>query len=306
MKKQVESREQGHKSKSATGGEKLGSDAKPRGKGRGKSKPNAGSGYGATQKARERAAGYVASPNFAFIAGDALRAQIVAVALHRPYSPSEFAREAGVKLNVASYAFKTLRDKGIIELVKKFTVRGSTVKHMYRATEAALVSDADWGQLAKALRPLFTGTILQDFSARATRAIETGHLFSRDDFCLYWAPRDLDEIAWREQAEINRWYIEASENLEVETVERRAKGESEGSIHATVAVATFPSPTHSEFKKHEAKRKGKRKASKGKAKGKAVSKGKAKATTAKGTAKAKGSGRAAKGKGAVKGKGKKS
>jgi hypothetical protein len=46
----------------------------------------------------------------------------------------------------------------------------------------------------------------------------------------------------------------------VDTANRRANGESEDSFHATVAVASFPSPTHEEVKKHEAKKlKGKQK-----------------------------------------------
>jgi DNA-binding transcriptional ArsR family regulator len=231
---------------------------------------------GTAKRARQRAAGIVPSPNFVLIASDPLKAQIVAVALHRLYSPSEYARESGVSIGVASYAFKVLRERGILELVEEVKVRGSTIRHMYRATEAAIVGDADWGQLAEALRPLFTGTILQDFSTQTTRAIETGHLFSRDDFCLYWAPRDYDEIAWKEQVEIDAWMIEESERLEADTVNRRANGESEGSIHTTFAIAVFPTPTHTEYKQYEAAGKGKRE-SKKQAKSKS-----AKGSTAKG------------------------
>jgi hypothetical protein len=238
-------------------------------KGRRKPKRKRRSNRDTTQKARERAAGLVPNPNFKVIASDPLKAQIVAVALQRLYSPSEYAREAGVDLRVASYAFKVLREKGVLELVKEEKVRGSTIKHMYRATEAAIVSDTDWGELSEALHPVFTGTILQDFSARVTQAIETGHLFSRDDFCLYWAPADLDEIAWKEQVELNNWYVEASKQLKIDTVNRRANGEGEGGFHATIAVAAFPSPTHDELKKHQAKakRKGKGKQKTAKKKG---------------------------------------
>jgi hypothetical protein len=263
-------------------------NAKPKPRAKSKRRSN----RDATQKARERAAGLVPNPNFKTIASDPLKAQIVAVALQRPYSPSEYAREADVDLKIASYAFKVLRDKGVLELVKREEVRGATFKHLYRATEAALVSNADWGDLSEALRPVFTGTILQDFSARVTQAIETGHLFSRDSFCLYWAPRDLDEIAWKEQIEIYDWCIEESERLEQDTVNRRANGEEDGeSFHATFAIAAFPSPTHDEFKKHQAK--AKRKAPKGKPKGKGKAKnspGKAK-DACKGGAKAKSKGK---------------
>jgi DNA-binding transcriptional ArsR family regulator len=184
----------GGKDKSEGSASKGTQKAEPKGKRR--------SNRDATQKARERAAGLIPAPNFKLIASDPLKAQIVAVALQRLYSPSEYARDAGVDLRIASYAFKVLREKGVLELVESIPVRGSTIKHMYRATEAALVSHADWGELSEALRPVFTGTILQDFSARVTQAIDTTDLFSRDDFCLYWVPRDYDEIAWKEQVEI--------------------------------------------------------------------------------------------------------
>ncbi len=152
--------------------------------------PQKPSRQGATQEARERAAGLAPSDSARVIAADPLRAQIVAVALQRLYSPSEFAKDAGVALNVASYAFKVLKDHGILELVKEEQVRGATIKHMYRATEAAFVNEADWGQLAEAFRPGLVGTTLRDFANRVTQAMETGHLFTREDFYLYWAPED--------------------------------------------------------------------------------------------------------------------
>lgn len=205
-----------------------------------------------TDRARERAAGFVPSPNFAYIASDPLKAKIVAVALQRPYSPSEFAKDEEIATTAASYAFRRLKEKSILELVDEVKVRG-TVKHMYRANEAAFVSDADWGELAAALRPLFVGTILEDFSRRVTQAIETGHLFERHDFTLYWAPQDLDEIAYQEQVEIAAWCIEESRRLVCDTVRRRADGETPegGSFPVTFAIAAFLSPTHAEYEAHE-------------------------------------------------------
>ena len=270
----------GSREREGKGAAKGSRKAKPKGKSKPKRKRR--SNRDATQKARERAAGLVPNPNFKTIASDPLKAQIVAVALQRLYSPSEYAREADVDLRIASYAFKVLREKGVLELVESIPVRGSTIKHMYRATEAALVSNADWGDLSEALRPVFTGTILQDFSARVTQAIDTGDLFSRDDFCLYWVPRDYDEIAWKEQVEIYNWCIEESKRLECDTVNRRANGEGGGSFHGTFAIAAFPSPTHEEFTKHQEKVKrkgqgnGKRKPKGSPAKAKGAAKGQGK------------------------------
>lgn len=228
---------------------------------------------GGTKEARKRLRGTI-DPKVGIIAKDPLRAEIVAIAIQRLYCPSECARDAGIGLGSASYHFKVLRDHDILELVRVERV-GSALRHMYRANEAAFIDDREWGVLAQVLRPGVIGTTVENFNARIAQAGETGALFSREDACIYWAPRDYDEIAWLEQVEIVKWCIEASEQLEVDTVERRAKGESSGCFKATFAIFSFPSPTHSELKAHEQKtrkqkgvRKSKSKAKKPKGKGK--------------------------------------
>lgn len=245
---------------------------------------------GSVKKARERAAGLI-DPNIRVVVEDELRVQILAVAIQRMYAPSDFARDVEISVNVASYHFKKLIEHGYLELAKKENVRGS-IKHYYRATKSGFISEADWGEVADALRPGVAGAILQDFNGRTTQAIETKTLFSRNDVTLYWAPADLDEIAWKEQDELVNWFIEASRDLVAETAQRRANGESEGSFHATIAVAAFPSPTHEEVKKHKTKKDQSKRKDPKKAKPKgSIAKG-------KGTSKAKGagrSGRAAKG-----------
>jgi hypothetical protein len=207
---------------------------------------------GTAQRARERFSEAI-DPKVAIIAKDPLRAEILAVAIQRLYSPSEFAKDAGVSIGVSAYAFKTLAKHDIIELVKTEKVRGA-IKHLYRANEAAFFGDRDWGALASVLRPGVIGATIGNFNDRVAQAEKTGKLYSREDVCIYWAPRDLDEIAWAEHVKVVRWCIEESEHLEAETVERRAKGESTGCFKATFGVFAFPSPTHSEVKAHERRR----------------------------------------------------
>lgn len=241
-------------------GPRVARKAKPKAKKKGPSR------RGDTRKARKRAKGLI-DPNVGVATTDPLRLQILAVAIQQPVSASEFAREVGIALNVASYHFGVLRDHGFLDLVEEVKVRGST-KYMYRATKSAFISDANWGEVADALRPGVAGTILQDFNGRVGQAIEAGSLFARDDACLYWAPRNLDETAWLEQVKMIQWCIEESERLEVETLDRRAKGESSGSFCATFAIAGFPSPAPEEVRNAKKKsRRSKRKAPKGKVKG---------------------------------------
>jgi len=217
---------------------------------KGRSKRKSPSYKGTAKRARERAAEAM-DPKVAIIAKDPLRAEILAVAIQRLYSPSEFARDAGVSVGVAAYAFRVLNENSIIELAKTEKVRGA-VKHLYRANEAAFIGDKDWGALAPVLRPGVIGATFGNFNGRVAQAEETGKLYERDDVRIYWAPRDYDEIAWKEYAEILAWCIEESERLEVETVERGANGDAEGSsLKATVGLFLFPSPTHSEIKAYE-------------------------------------------------------
>jgi hypothetical protein len=226
---------------------------------------------GATKKARERASDAI-DPKVAVIGKDPLRAEIVAVAIQRLYSPSEFAKDAEVSIGVASYAFKVLREHDILEMVEVVKVRGC-LKHMHRANEAALFGDKDWGALAPILRPGVIGATIGNFNDRLSQADVSGKLYEREDVCVYWAPRDLDEIAWIEHDKVVRWAIEESERLEAETVERRANGEGTPCLKATFGIFAFPSPTHAEVEVAErgkckaAKAKPKRK-QKGRAKGK--------------------------------------
>lgn len=221
---------------------------------------------GDTKRARKRAEGII-DPRLSIITRDPLRVQIVAIATQRPISPSEFAREADIALNVASYQFKVLREADFLEIVELVPVRGSR-KHMHIATKKGFISDAEWGQVEQALRPGVAGAILQDFNGRVSQALSTGTLLERDDACLYWAPRCFDEIAWAEQVEIIAWCIEESERLEQDTVKRVAAGKSKKSFPATFAIAGFSSPTTAQIKRAKGKPKAKSKRKRAKAKGK--------------------------------------
>jgi DNA-binding transcriptional ArsR family regulator len=230
---------------------------------------------GATRKVREQAAGIV-DPNLHIVLKDPMRLQIVAIAIQRPISPSEYGKEFDCALSVVSYHFRVLRKHGFLELVDECKVRGS-IKHVYRATKSGFISDTDWGEVSQALRPGIAGAILQDFNSRVTQAMEAGTFYKRDDACLFWAPRDLDEIAWPEFISMIAWCIEESERFQVETVNRRAKGESYDSIPATFAIAGFESPTTKQVEA-QAKPKRKRKPAQAKGKGKGKGAGKPKKT----------------------------
>lgn len=215
-----------------------------------------------TAEARKRATGLV-DPDITVVAKDPLRVQIVSLATQRPIAPSDFSRDAGIPLNVASYHFRVLRRHGFLEIVEEIKVRGST-KHLHVATKRAFLSDTDWGELEESLRPGVAGQALQDFNVRVAQAMESGTFYDHEDVQLYWIPIDLDEVSWPEFIKLIKWGIAEVGVLNEDTVERRSKGESQHSFPATFAIAGFSSPTTSQLKatereKRKRERKGKAK-----------------------------------------------
>lgn len=202
-----------------------------------------------TAEARERATGLV-DPDIVVVTKDPLRVQIVSLATQRPIAPSDFARDVGIPLNVASYHFRVLRQHGYLEIVEEVKVRGST-KHLHVATKRAFLSDADWGALEESLRPGVAGQALQDFNVRVAQAMETGTFYGREDVRLYWIPVDFDEVSWPEFVKLMAWACQEVDGLNDDTVKRRSKGESHGSFPATFAIAGFPSPTTSQIRTAE-------------------------------------------------------
>jgi hypothetical protein len=117
---------------------------------------------------------------------------------------------------------------------------------MYEATKRAFVSDFDWRQLAKPIQDGWSGAFVQDLNGRLTDALKAGTLNSRDDRCLFWIALTLDEVSWPEFTKMLAWAIHEGKEMEVETVQRRARGEGEGCVPVTFAVLGFESPKESE------------------------------------------------------------
>lgn len=211
----------------------------------------------AVAKARLAAQGLI-QPNIHIVTRDPLRVQILSTAMVRAIGSTEFAHEVEIPYSTANYHFRVLRESGFLELVEQVSVKGAAKRKLYRATRNGFISDAEWGNVEDALRPGVAGAILQDFNGRTSEAIETGKMFTREDATLYWIPRMLDGKAYEELMEAVRWIIDFQNQLQEETIQRRAKGESadEDCITGTFAVAAYPSPTPDEVSGTQ--RKGKR------------------------------------------------
>jgi DNA-binding transcriptional ArsR family regulator len=197
-------------------------------------------------------------PNIHIVTRDPLRVQILSTAMVRAISAIEFSDETEIPYSTASYHFRVLRRAGFLELVDEISVKGAAKRKPYRATRNGFISDAEWGNVEDVLKPGVAGAILQDFNGRTSEAIETGRMFTREDATLYWIPRLLDQQAYKELMQAVYWIIDFQNQLQEDTIQRRASGESKDDdcITGTFAVAAYPSPTPDEVS--ESQRKGKR------------------------------------------------
>lgn len=212
----------------------------------------------AVNEARRNAKGLI-QPNIHIVTRDPLRVQILSTAMVRAISAVEFSNEVEIPYGTALYHFNVLREGGFLELVEEVRKNsGGAKRKLYRATRNGFISDAEWGDVEDKLRPGVAGAILQDFNGRTSESIETGKMFTREDATLYWVPRLLDSQAWGELMDGVRWIIDFQNELQEQTIQRRAEGVSadEDCMTATFAVAAYPSPTPDEVS--DAQRKGKR------------------------------------------------
>lgn len=214
---------------------------------------------GKTTRAKIEEPPAVIDPGLAMVIKRPVRVQIVAVAHQRLISPIEFAEEHGYPVTYISSHFRALVDADFLELVEEVKVRG-VVKHMYRATQRAFLSNVDWGQLGKPVQDAWSKAFVQDLEGRIADAAEADTLNSRDDRCLFWVAMTLDEISWPEFTKMMAWAVQEGRELGVETANRQAKGEGKGCVPVTFAVLGFESPKESERKsKPKYRRKGSRK-----------------------------------------------
>jgi hypothetical protein len=202
-----------------------------------------------------------------------IRVQIVALGHQRLISPIEVAEAYGFEVKRIAEQFRTLVKAGFLELVEEVKVRG-TVKHMYRSTQRAFVSDVDWSLLAKPIQDEWNGAFIHDLNARLADADEAGTLNSRNDRYLFWIALMLDELSWPEFVKMMAWATNEGKEIGAETVERHARDEGNGGMFpVTFAVMGFESPKESERKELKPGSRRRRQAPKGKNKKKKGKKG---------------------------------
>lgn len=170
-----------------------------------------------------------------------LRVEILAIFNDRMASPNELSKELDEGLSQISYHVKVLRDFEMIEMVKTEPRRGA-VEHYYKASSKVFIPAWLMKMIPKSAQQQMFGDVLADIEQDVATSLETGTFDKRDDWVVGRDPRMLDGKG-REDAEgAAAAFFERYEEIEGESANRRANGETDGeSIPTTAVVLVFGS-----------------------------------------------------------------
>ncbi len=170
-----------------------------------------------------------------------MRVEILAILNDRMASPNELSKELEEGLSQVSYHVKVLRDFEMIEMVKTEPRRGA-VEHYYRASEKVFIPSWVLKLAPKSAQRSIWGDVLADLEQDMGTSLETGTFDKRSDLVVGRDVRILDGQGCEDAEELAAEFYERYGQLEVDSDQRREKGEGDGeSIPTTAAVLVFGS-----------------------------------------------------------------
>lgn len=164
-----------------------------------------------------------------------LRIEILAELHDRPATSSQMARRLGVQRERLRYHFEELLKDGSIEIAEEQPAGNMTAK-VYRVTELAFNSDADWGALSLSDRQEECAVILRATWAEALASLWAGKFHSDPLVVNIWTPILLDTKGRQDLAAVQALSWAHIEEIEAEATGRRAVS---GDLGTRCVVATF-------------------------------------------------------------------
>jgi DNA-binding transcriptional ArsR family regulator len=167
-----------------------------------------------------------------------MRVRILEALQGRTASPTELAREFRSSLGVVAYHVNALLGVGCIEQVRTEPKRG-TIEHFYTARPRSFVGHQDWRRAPCSVRGGVTGEAIRTFAKKVAAAKEAGTIDSREDTTFNWMPITVDEVGWRETAEVLDHALRDLQTVAASSRERL--GGAEG-ISVVTGLAAFEAP----------------------------------------------------------------
>lgn len=131
--------------------------------------------------------------SFLKVLGHPTRVRILSLAsANETISPSFVRRITGIPLNQVVHHFRYLTECEALELVW-VEVTKESVEHFYRGVRRAIWSRADLACASLSEKQEGARALLLDWVCASSRAIDSGSMFTHQDFMLSWEQLELDE-----------------------------------------------------------------------------------------------------------------
>jgi hypothetical protein len=157
-----------------------------------------------------------------------------------PKNPARMARTLEEPLDDVNYHTKRLVELGCAELVGEEKV-GSTLAHVYRATERYLIETDEWDDLHPLLKDFHATQFAQSHIHDLVLGFEAGTLGTHRHFDLSQKRIVVDEQGRDEVLAIKARAMEDVQQAEARAAGRRGGYDDEG-IHMSVLQAAFEIP----------------------------------------------------------------
>ncbi len=142
----------------------------------------------------------------------------------------------------------------MIELIREEPRRGA-MEHYYKASTKVFVPAWLMKLIPKSAQREMFGDVLADIEQDVGAALETGTFDNRDDWVVGRDPRTLDGKGREDAEQAAAEFFERYAEIEAETINRRANGESDGeAIPTTAVVLVFSSVLGKNLKSSRGKR----------------------------------------------------
>jgi DNA-binding transcriptional ArsR family regulator len=152
-------------------------------------------------------------------------------------SPREIAEEIGAKLGDVGYHTRKLHELGVIELVRTEQRRGA-IKHFYRPTERAMLTDRQWARLPVSVRRRLFGQNLDQIWSHVRHAIKRKG-FDRDDAHVSWTTFELDDAGYEAMTKLAMRTVDEALEIQADVINRRARGEDADVTKTELVVLHF-------------------------------------------------------------------
>jgi DNA-binding transcriptional ArsR family regulator len=156
-------------------------------------------------------------------------------------SASDYAHRHDLEVSFVSHHFRALEKRGLIEEVKRQTVRGA-VEYLYRLKRKYIFEGDEWDRLPLPVRLGVSGRTLRNLFEAIAEAVD-GETFEErpTERALAWDKNVFDEEGWRKVAVYFRKGIDVAMEASEESEERLAESGEKG-ISATWSLLFFQAP----------------------------------------------------------------